>query len=87
METNSIARRISSMLGDDGQRWTTDDGRYLDEIAAELGGTRRREPLRSDDHYRWTFYDGSAVTCHGGYWDLGYQDCWCWEGEGHTCGR
>ena len=78
--SKTIADQISALLHDDGQRWTSDSGETLAELCAKRGP---RHITRADDE-RWVFEDGSVITACGGGWDLGYADCWCWQGAGHS---
>jgi hypothetical protein len=77
------AEDIARQMGHDGTRWRTDDGRTLDGLVQTFGGTVQHRPGRSSDEWRAIFPDGSAITASGGAWDIGYPECWCWQGNGH----
>lgn len=84
----STARRISELLDNDGQCWETTDGRSLDALCREERVTvayRGGDP--GSDTYRYDFADGSVITVAGGGWDLGYPDCYCWQGAGVDAGH
>lgn len=79
--TMTTATTISAQLGDDGRCYTAEDGRTLGDLSREAGSRVER----SDAGYvRYTYPDGSVITDAGPAWDLGYPDCWCWQGAGHT---
>jgi hypothetical protein len=86
----TTAETVAAKLDDDGSRfWTgsrAGDGAHLDELAKNRAGRREQREERSSDEYRWIFPDGSVVTVCGAAWDLGYADCWCWDGSGHDEG-
>jgi hypothetical protein len=75
----TTADLISGWLGNDGQCLETDDGQTLDSLC----DARAVNVTRDGDSARWVFDDGSVITAHGCAWDLGYRDCWCWQGAGH----
>jgi len=83
----TLAERVAGMF-DDGSHFDTDDGRTLRSACMEAGATEEWTPasLDPDSLVRWTFTDGSAITAGVGAWDLGYSDCWCWQGPGHADG-
>lgn len=76
------AEHIARLL-DYGTCWTADDGRTMDDLVRQFRGTIQHRPGRSSDEWRATFPDGSAITASGGAWDIGYPECWCWQGNGH----
>jgi hypothetical protein len=85
------AEKIAEQLGMDGQVWATKDGQSLDDLCEAARGTKSYQRGWGIDgnytghtsSYKYTFFDGSVITCHGAAWDLGYADCWCWAGYGH----
>ena len=81
MEEKSIAEKIAALLDDDGRKWVTRAGVSLEELVAE----EHPRTVREFTKVRWIFGDGSVITADGCAWDLGYPDCWCWQGVGHTC--
>lgn len=92
--TGTIADQIAAAAGDDGRRWylkydlTLDDGRrflagtYFVEVLRAVATSTDQRP---DDSgiTRYTFADGSVIVPAGDGWDLGYPDCFCWQGAGH----
>ena len=82
------AEHIARLLDNDGTRWTCDLG-TLDDMIRTFGGTiehhpgRDRDLGRYGDVWRATFPDGSVITASGGAWDLGFPECWCWQGNWH----
>ena len=81
----NTAEQIIEQFGSDGQNWENDNGAHLDDVCAEAGSTVIwRDGYRSGDVYKHMFIDGSVITCSGAAYDLGYRDCWCWQGVGHT---
>jgi hypothetical protein len=75
------AESVARQLGGDGSRWRTDDGRTLDDLVQEYGGMV--ENWRHSPDWKAVFPDGSVITACGGAWDLGFPECWCWQGNGH----
>lgn len=73
------AQRFSKLFDDDGQTFMTKDGQSISDVAERMGADRERE----HEKCRYTFPDGSIITVAGDGWDLGYPDCWCWQGAGH----
>jgi hypothetical protein len=76
----TIAERIAAALGNDGMRWSTPDGTEFEDLVAQHGGAYIARDPRRPDVARYTFADGSIITAAGDAWDLGYADCWCWQG-------
>jgi len=83
---DSIAAQISHLFDDDGQHFTADNGIELSKICADFAGVQGT--TRDSEHgERYVFPDDSVITIAGAGWDLGYPDCWCWQGTGHIeCG-
>ena len=78
----TTAEQIAKRFGDNGLSFTDSSGVTLDDACHEIA-CRVRHPV---DHgtRRYLFSDGSAITiAHDAAWDLGYTDCWCWQGQGH----
>src|SRR5690606_32795553 len=65
----TTAERVARLLGNDGQRWETEDGKTLDELASEAGAHTETHP---DKQYltRYVFPDGSAIVASEGAWDI-----------------
>jgi hypothetical protein len=79
--TAETAAQISAILGDDGQCWRAPDGETtLDTLCRDRGARVDRD----GDRTRYTFEDRSVILDDGGGWDLGYTDCYCWQGAGHS---
>lgn len=74
------AEKISALFHDDGQRFYTDDGTSLHDVCS---GAALRS-LTTRDTTKYLFRDDSAITVAGGGWDLGYPECGCWQGAGHS---
>jgi hypothetical protein len=85
----TAADAVARQLGHDGTRWRTDDGYTIDDLVRAFGGTiehhpgRDRDLGRYGDVWRAIFPDGSVITASGGAWDIGFPECWCWQGNGH----
>ena len=84
------AERIAERFDNDGMTWTDAEGNdfaeVCDELASDIDNGRHD---RGDGDYRYTFADDSVIVVLGDCWDLGYTDCWCMRGAGHsdTCGH
>lgn len=64
----SLAEQASAALGDDGSRWTTDDGESFDDVMRRMSASMERS---SDGRRaRYQFADGSAIVDAGGAWDI-----------------
>ena len=89
-EEATDAERIAARFNDDGMTWTDAEGNdfaeVCDELASDIDNGRHD---RGDGDYRYTFADDSVIVVLGDCWDLGYTDCWCMRGAGHsdTCGH
>jgi hypothetical protein len=88
----TIAEKIAERFGNDGERWEDEKGENIAEVCAQIcdmnAGVHQWKctyvpGITVCDSYRFVFDDGSVITMHGGAWDLGYRQCWCWEGAGH----
>ena len=77
----TIAEKISTRFGDDGQRWKDADGASLGAVMEAEGA--RRDVDMDGDTVRWIFADGSVITTCDGGWDLGCLGCYGWPSEGH----
>lgn len=61
-------------------------GEEFDDLDAALRAAGATVDKRGDfygDPIRYALPDGSALTMAGDGWDLGYADCYCWQGAGH----
>lgn len=79
----TVAEEVAAIFNSDGTIFEDSEGRTLDEVAEAYSGERSRV---RDGHYRWVFPDGSILAVNGVAWDFGFADCWCFAGNGHTCG-
>lgn len=80
----TIAEKISELLGDDGQNWTTYEGELFHDLVSRYQGKEEwRDGYRVGDVVKVTFPDGSIITVAGDAWDFGHEDCWCWASFPH----
>ena len=88
MSEKTQAEQVSALLDDDGLEFEAEDGRSLDDLCKAYGARHTSNDI-CDDHF--SFADGSAISVHGGAWDIGYPDCGCWRDNvrrfGHECAR
>jgi len=86
----NTAQTISALLNDDGQVFAAADGRTLEDLTEAHGATITTpngawdSPTPNGAWARYVFGDGSVITVVGNGWDLGYPDCYCWQGVGHN---
>ena len=78
MKSMTTAERIAGLLGDDGERWETDDGVTFDDLCAEAGAVRIRDSAR--ELTRYEFPDGSAIVAGVGAWDIEGDKPFSWAG-------
>lgn len=72
------AQTVADQLDNDGQRFTSADGRTLAELCEAAGA---RVVSRTSHGIRYVFRDGSVIVAVGGAWDVGLSpDCDCWAG-------
>ena len=76
----TTAQVVADIFENDGSKFKR-GGISLDETCSSRGGSRS---YAEGDLYAWDFRDGSRITVCGGAWDLGYADCYCWQGGGHV---
>lgn len=84
----TVAEQIAGLFGDDGQRWEDAGGRTLEDACECHPHHVASEYHEQRELTRYRFDDGSAITAAPGGWDLGYENCFCWQGAGHdttTC--
>jgi len=81
----TAAQKISTLLGDDGLRWESRDGRGIAQLCEDHGASGPYgQSGRGTMPERYDFDDGSSIVVTDGGWDLGLsQDCYCWVGVGH----
>jgi hypothetical protein len=77
-----MAEKIAERFND-GQTFADASGVTLEEA---LESARAWYEVHPDcpSMRRWTLPDGSVITSVGSAWDLGYPECWCWAGVGHS---
>lgn len=81
----TIAEQIAAALGNDGQQWETRDGIAFATLMHEQDANATwRDGWMVGDVVRYEFRDGSVITEAGDAWDIGYPDCFCWQGAGHS---
>lgn len=88
-EPATIAERVSALFDEDGHVWADAEGRDLEEVgkAVDPGRVQRTEDLAAG-LVRYLYSDGSSIVAAESGWDLGYgEDCWCWQGDEHTCSK
>ena len=86
VEEMTDAKVLALMLDNNGQRWETDDGRTLEDVAMAMGAL---SVCYADDGtaHRVRFLDGSDLILAVNGWDFPMSDdprCFCWKGAGHT---
>ena len=74
----TIAEKIAQLLGNDGQRWETEEGLTFDDLCAEAGAVRIRDDAR--ELTRYEFPDGSAIVASPGAWDIEGSTPYSWAG-------
>ena len=86
----TIAQQIADALNNDGQQFKTrptDDSEPLTfrDLVEQHGGSSIdwRDGWQTGDVRRHTFGDGSCITVAGDAWDIGFDGCFCWQGDGH----
>jgi hypothetical protein len=86
-KNTTIAQQIATLAGNDGQEWTTIDGREFEEVLEEAAtAIDHRDGRRvHGGAVRYTFADDSViVVLSGTCWDLGLStECYCCAGVGH----
>ena len=85
------AQEFAALFNNDGQTWTTADGRSWSEVTDGWGGLKTRERAPgTEGPIRLEFSDGSVLVEDGDAWDIGCNtsdDCFCWKGAGCSCGE
>jgi hypothetical protein len=80
----TTAERIAALFHDDGTVGKR-GSRFLTDICDRFRVRYDADTDRWDRMGRWTFKDGSVITVGAdGIWDLGYSNCFCWQGCGHN---
>ena len=81
----TTAQEIADFFDNDGQCFEMDEAR-LEDVCKKQAVTVDRRDTSSvfDGSQRYTFADDSAITVHEDAWDLGFVDCWCWQGAPDT---
>lgn len=75
----STAEKVAKLLGDDGQRFETENGDSLDYICAQVPGTRKAYD-EERELTRYEFPDGSAIVAGVGAWDIEGDEPFSWAG-------
>ena len=77
----TVADLVADLLDNDGQKFESQAGNSLQDMCEVLGGFMES---RGADR-KFSFPDGSCITIsEGTAWDVGYEDCWCWQSIGHS---
>ena len=76
--TQTTAERVAALLGDDGMRFETEDGREFAELLEAEHATEQHDWTRSATRY--LFPDGSAIVEQGGAWDIEGPTPFSWAG-------
>ncbi len=86
----TIAQQIANALGNDGTQFCTsptDETEPLTfrDLVEQHGGASIdwRDGWQTGDVRRHTFPDDSVITVAGDAWDIGFDGCFCWQGDGH----
>jgi len=79
----TTAEKISDRYNNDGTNFTDADDVNIGQACEESTNIVYRHPEDTRDH-RYVFADNSVITFMGEAWDIGYPNCWCWQGAGHT---
>ena len=79
----TTAEKIAKQFDNDGTVWHDAHGSHLQAVCALYDG--KVSIFDKGSISRHVFDDGSAITISGDAWDLGYRECNCWQGIGHTC--
>ena len=75
------AEKIAAKFSD-GMEFTGDDGSDLEDVCLNVAGGCMA--LDCGNASRYVFDDGSSITISGDEWDIGYPDCMCFRGAGHS---
>jgi hypothetical protein len=75
-----MAEQMADRFNDDGECFEDANGTNLSTACRDAGAVSEHP---GDDVHRYTFPDDSAIIAAGGVWDIGYVDCFCWQGMGH----
>jgi hypothetical protein len=72
----TIAEKIAQLLGNDGTRWETKEGKHFDDLCKEANAYLSiREYVT-----RYLFPDGSALLASAAYWDIEGDKPFSWAG-------
>ncbi|MBF0108130.1 MAG: hypothetical protein HQL76_03010 [Magnetococcales bacterium] len=79
---DTIAATLARRCDDDGHRFQTADGEFLDALCG-ASAVRVEEGFGKK---RFVFADGSAITMGDGSWHVGFASCFCIRAMGHFPG-
>ena len=78
----TTAQKIANRFNRDGQNFCDKKGKSLEEVCRKAG---LKYPVETNpDFMKFTFTDSSVIVIGGGAWDIGFPECGCWQGAGHT---
>jgi hypothetical protein len=80
MKHETQAEQAAEIMGGDGQRWETEDGRTLDDVCTDMGAIEENPPQATGTWYR--FPDNSLIVDEDGGWDVACPECGLWEEAG-----
>ncbi len=72
----TIAECIAVRFHDDGSCFQNGHGTWLENACSKVACRFNKE----FQNERYVFEDLSTITIGGDAWDLGYHECWCWQG-------
>ena len=83
----TIAEKIANRF-EHGQKFTDDSGNWLPTFCSRMclkeGGYEIRDNKEDGtSRDRYVFADGSVIVVLDEIWDLGFESCWCCQGNGH----
>ena len=76
------AQQISNTFVNNGSIWKIKDGLSIYTVCAYLSSDADHN--RDRELTKYIFPDGSAIIFTASGWDIGYKDCWCMAGNGHS---
>lgn len=84
----AISETVSAMFGDDPSNERAVSGPFegdtIERVSRRLGARMSQNVAKGWRKY--VYRDGSAITKRRGWWDYGFESCWCWDTEGHRAG-
>ncbi len=79
----TIAETIGELFDNDGSCFINNDGQELDDICSDILSRKERNQ-KDEGMYKYIFSDTSVIVIVNSFWDYGYKNCFCCQGEGHT---